>query len=76
MSRRHHKKIFTRFYSIDQSLSRETDGCGLGLNIVSFVVKAHTGKIEVESELNQGSLFRLCLPAIGISKANIPVEAC
>jgi signal transduction histidine kinase len=75
MSRRHHKKIFNRFYRIDQSLSRETDGCGLGLNIVSFIVKAHTGKIEVESELNQGSLFRLCLPAIEISKTNLPVEA-
>jgi signal transduction histidine kinase len=67
MSRRHHKKIFNRFYRIDQSLSRETDGCGLGLNIVSFVVQAHKGKIEVESELNHGSLFRLRLPAIGIS---------
>jgi len=76
MSRRHHKKIFNRFYRIDQSLSRETDGCGLGLNIVSFIVKAHTGKIEVESEPNQGSLFRLCLPAIGTSKTNLTVEAC
>lgn len=76
MSRRHHKKIFNRFYRIDESLSRETDGCGLGLNIVGFIVEAHKGKIEVESELSQGSLFRLCLPAIGTSKTNLPVEAC
>jgi signal transduction histidine kinase len=62
VSRRHHKKIFNRFYRVDQSLSRETDGCGLGLNIVSFIVKAHSGKIEVASELNQGSLFRVRLP--------------
>jgi signal transduction histidine kinase len=64
LRRRDYKKIFNRFYRVDQFLSRETDGCGLGLNIVDFIVKAHSGKIEVESELNKGSLFRLYLPTV------------
>jgi two-component system phosphate regulon sensor histidine kinase PhoR len=71
LSRRHYKKIFNRFYRVDQSLARETDGCGLGLNIVDFIVKAHSGKIEVESELNKGSLFRLYLPAAGKLKVSL-----
>lgn len=71
LSRRHYKKIFNRFYRVDQSLSRETDGCGLGLNIVDFIVKAHSGRTEIESELNKGSLFRLCLPAAGKFKVSL-----
>jgi len=37
-------------------------GIGLGLPIVSSVIKEHRGSIEVESEVNQGSLFTIRLP--------------
>lgn len=55
-------KIFERFYRVDKQLSQEVEGCGLGLNIVDFVVKAHGGRIVVDSKLGQGSLFSIYLP--------------
>ncbi len=56
------KKIFDRFYQVDQSLSRETGGCGLGLSIVKFIVDAHGGKIDVKSQVGKGSTFTVKLP--------------
>jgi signal transduction histidine kinase len=62
LSRRAVKKIFDRFYQVDQSLSRETGGCGLGLSIVKFIIDAHKGKIDVESQPGKGSTFTVKLP--------------
>jgi len=62
ISRRERKRIFDRFYQVDQSLSRATGGCGLGLSIVRFIVDAHNGVIEVDSEVGKGTTFRVKLP--------------
>ena len=62
LARRHLRKIFDRFYQVDSSLTRKTEGCGLGLSIVKFVVDAHKGKIIVESKRGQGSTFTVRLP--------------
>jgi heavy metal sensor kinase len=56
------EKIFKRFYCVDKSRSRETGGVGLGLSIAEWIVHAHEGKIEVDSELGQGSTFSVYLP--------------
>lgn len=56
--------IFKRFYRVDKSRSRETGGVGLGLSIAQWIAHAHHGKIEVESELNKGSIFTLYLPIL------------
>ncbi|MBT4822362.1 MAG: HAMP domain-containing histidine kinase [Lentisphaerae bacterium] len=53
------KKIFERFYQVDES--RNT-GTGLGLSLVKWIAEMHDGQIEVESELGNGSLFRVTLP--------------
>ncbi|MFH1924605.1 MAG: winged helix-turn-helix domain-containing protein, partial [Planctomycetota bacterium] len=45
LSRRAAKKVFDRFYQVDQSLARQTGGCGLGLSIVQFIVTAHGGSV-------------------------------
>jgi signal transduction histidine kinase len=64
MSRRAIRKIFERFYQADQTLSRRTQGCGLGLSIVKFIVDAHNGSINLESKPNKGSVFTIKLPAV------------
>jgi signal transduction histidine kinase len=50
------KKIFREFFS-----TKGTEGTGLGLAVVSKIVKEHKGKIEVESIPGQGTLFRIIL---------------
>jgi signal transduction histidine kinase len=55
-------RIFRRFYQVDRSLSRRTEGCGLGLSIAQFIVEAHDGSIRVDSKLGRGSTFTVTLP--------------
>ena len=59
---REQKRIFRRFYQVDRRLARETGGCGLGLSIVDFIVRAHGGEVRVESQPGAGSTFRVLTP--------------
>lgn len=61
------RKVFDRFFQVDQHLSRSHDGCGLGLSIVKYIVEAHGGEITVESRLGTGTTFTVSLPADGTS---------
>lgn len=54
--------IFDRFYRTDQARSSETGGIGLGLSIAKKIVELHGGRLEVESEIGIGSIFRVFLP--------------
>lgn len=65
LSARARGKIFERFYQVDQSLSRRGSGCGLGLSIVRFIVGAHGGSVDVESQPGRGSTFTIKIPAVG-----------
>jgi signal transduction histidine kinase len=60
---RDQKRIFRRFFQVDRRLSRETGGVGLGLSIVDLIVRAHHGKVAVESRPGTGSIFSVRLPA-------------
>ena len=62
LSPRDTKRIFKRFFQVDQRLSRSGGGCGLGLSIVKFIVTAHHGSVRVESQLGRGSTFTISLP--------------
>jgi signal transduction histidine kinase len=69
LSPRETKKVFKRFYQVDQSLSRESGGCGLGLSIVHYIVAVHRGEVRVESEPGKGSTFTIVLPAAANNRA-------
>jgi signal transduction histidine kinase len=60
---RDRKRIFERFYRVDNLLTRETEGSGLGLAIAKRIVEAHGGRITLKSELGKGSRFTIQLPA-------------
>jgi two-component system, OmpR family, sensor kinase len=54
--------VFERFFRADPSRSRDTGGAGLGLAIVTSIVQAHGGTVEVVPGANGGARFRVMLP--------------
>jgi len=54
--------VFERFWRGDRSRSSYSGGSGIGLAISKKLVELQRGKIEVESQLNQGTTFRFSLP--------------
>jgi signal transduction histidine kinase len=55
--------VFERFYQADPSRSSASGGAGLGLSLVKWIVDRHHGTVTVESTPDQGSTFRVTLPA-------------
>lgn len=55
-------KIFDRFYRVDCDRNRQTGGSGLGLAIAQAIAQKHQGRIAVQSQLGQGSVFTIHLP--------------
>ncbi len=65
----HLPHLFERFYRVDKARSRHgaaeaqnSSGAGLGLSIADWLAKAHGGRIEVASQVNQGAAFTVWLP--------------
>lgn len=57
----HFKRLFERFYRVENSGNRRTGGSGLGLAIVKHIIDAHNEKIYVESDFGVGSEFSFSL---------------
>ncbi|MFA7394777.1 MAG: ATP-binding protein, partial [Pigmentiphaga sp.] len=55
-------RLGERFYRVDKTRSRELGGTGLGLSIVKHLMQAHQGKMEIESQLGQGTTVSLYFP--------------
>ena len=62
-------QLFERFYRVDKDRSRATGGSGLGLAISRQIVEMHGGELSVESEVGEGSTFRVRLPKAPLSRS-------
>jgi len=57
-------RVFERFFRADPARSPDTEGAGLGLSLVKWIVDRHRGTIGVDSEIGKGSTFTVRLPLI------------
>ncbi|HKK38815.1 MAG TPA: hybrid sensor histidine kinase/response regulator transcription factor [Cryomorphaceae bacterium] len=55
-------KVFDRFYQVDDSFTKEKEGTGIGLALTKELVELMGGEIFVESELGEGTLFKVIIP--------------
>lgn len=56
------ERIFERFHQVEGSARRTKEGAGIGLALARELVELHGGELQVESQVGQGSLFRVVLP--------------
>ncbi len=64
----HIPHLTERFYRVDTARSRASGGTGLGLSIVKHVLLRHDARLEIESEVGQGSTFRCVFPALRVER--------
>lgn len=55
-------RLTERFYRVDKGRSREAGGTGLGLAIVGNALERHGARLEIDSEIGKGSVFRCIFP--------------
>ncbi len=55
-------KVFNRFFQVDGSHTRESEGTGIGLALTKELVELHKGEIRVESKEGEGATFTVLLP--------------
>jgi len=68
-------RIFEHFEQADKSTTRKYGGTGLGLNIAFNLAKMMGGNIEVQSQLDEGSIFVIHLPLVKTSSQKISKES-
>ena len=59
---RYQRRIFEKFFQVEDPLTRHHGGAGLGLFVARGIVEAHGGRMEVSSQLGQGADFSFMLP--------------
>lgn len=66
--------VFDRFYQVDNSLTREHEGTGIGLALAKELVELHNGKITVSSMEGEGTEFTVSLPTVDKKDADKLLE--
>ena len=56
------KKLFDRYYRIENMETQNISGFGLGLYLSAEIIRRHNGKVWIESEIGKGSTFYFSLP--------------
>jgi signal transduction histidine kinase len=56
--------VFERFFRSDRARRAYSGGSGLGLSIVRWIVEAHKGRVEIESEVDRGTTVAVVLPLV------------
>lgn len=64
IDKKYHKKIFKKFYQVENDKTQQETSTGLGLTIAKEFIKLHKGDITIESEPNKGSTFTITIPHI------------
>jgi signal transduction histidine kinase/tetratricopeptide (TPR) repeat protein len=68
ISEQDQKHIFDRFYRADGEISKRVKGAGLGLSLVRYIVMAHGGTVECQSQVGEGSTFTIRLPIAPVTE--------
>ena len=67
IAKEHHEKVFERFYRVDTSRTKSVEGvtsAGLGLSIAKWIADQHDIKIDLESEIDEGTRIILTIPIV------------
>ncbi|MBU1125876.1 MAG: cell wall metabolism sensor histidine kinase WalK [Candidatus Omnitrophica bacterium] len=62
IDKEHLPKLFSKFYQAGEKVSTEVGGTGIGLTIAKEIVELHGGKIWVESQKGEGTVFNFTIP--------------
>jgi signal transduction histidine kinase len=62
LENQHINKIFDRYYRVETTQTQQISGFGIGLYLSAEIIRAHCGKIWVDSKAGQGSTFYFTLP--------------
>src|SRR5450759_1143564 len=72
INREDQKNLFTKFYRVDSTLTREIGGTGLGLSICKSIIELPGGKVSVRSKTGEGSTFTFTLPVAPRERVRTP----
>ena len=67
IEKKYHKKIFNKFFQVNNTTAAQETSTGLGLTVSKEFIKLHNGEITVESEPNKGTTFIITIPHIAES---------